>query len=513
MKPSHQLNPSHQCLLCVFLLAATAAAGCSAHGPIIQEKLQNLGHFEFRNAFESRKGIVIGAPHGKTARGSDRLALAISDRTGAGLVVAYGFNGKRLSVNRPIVASYFSPESVADPLKRATVYRHYADLARAAALNQLTFYIGVHTGPAALSHPIEVICNGLSFEQARAIKTSYTKIRDKIIGSNSLPKLPMRVDPLDEVSWSGDGVKHHGILLAAEKGIMLRQPYLSGNLATLYSEILSQWVEDVLNTVLFASAEMPTSKVSLSRFGRLELIKSRRNIEGVVIGAPHGTFDQHTATMAKQLSLMTGLATVIATGFTPVEANGWRINVNRPTEKTFPSEGLEIHSSRAKETYAKFKSLVLEASAGELELYFDLHQYGGGGSIQVATLGVSRDEARAVKNLYHRISGQVLGHRSDVTTAPLLIEPLDGIEIGAWPAKAEGILRMAKRSLHLEIPQSTLATVESRKAYTQILFGLLQQCLSLFRISSATSLEPVSSSKNSWEQRNPARSRSWKVSR
>ncbi len=395
-----------------------------------------------------------------------------------------------MSVNQPIVGSYFAPESVADPLKRRTVYQDYTSLIRAAALGQVKFYIGIHTAPAALSNSVEVICNGLSFEQARAIKASYQRIRDKITSGNSLPTLQMVVDPLDDVSWSTYGVKHHGILLIAEKGILLRHPYLSENSEKVYSEILAQWAEGVLNIALFPPAEMPSVKVSLSRFGRLELIRSRRNIKGVVIGAPHGTFDQYTATLAKNLSLMTGLATVIGTGFTPVEANGWRINVNRPTEKTFPLEGLEIHSSRARETYAKFKNLILEASAGDLEFYFDFHQYGDGGTIQVATVGVSPDEARVVNNLYYEISGQVLGRRSELTKVPFLIEPLDGLEMGAWPAKAEGILGVAKRGLHIEIPQSALANAESRKAYTQILVGLLKRCLSYFT-SPRTSLEQL----------------------
>jgi hypothetical protein len=38
----------------------------------------------------------------------------------------------------------------------------------------------------------------------------------------------------------------------------------------------------------------------------------------------------------------------------------------------------------------------------------------------------------------------------------LFIEPLDAIEIGAWPAKASGILTVAKKSLHFELPLYTL---------------------------------------------------------
>ena len=55
--------------------------------------------------------------------------------------------------------------------------------------------------------------------------------------------------------------------------------------------------------------------------------------------------------MAKQISQQTGLAAVIAKGFTPTECAGWRINVNRPTERRYPAGEIEIDSKRAKEVY------------------------------------------------------------------------------------------------------------------------------------------------------------------
>jgi len=58
----------------------------------------------------------------------------------------------------------------------------------------------------------------------------------------------------------------------------------------------------------------------------------------------------------------------------------------------------------------------------------------------------------------------------------LLIEPIDPIEIGAWPAKAQGILSVAKKSLHFELPlYGTLDTARARDAYTRILGDLINQ--------------------------------------
>jgi hypothetical protein len=184
--------------------------------------------------------------------------------------------------------------------------------------------------------------------------------------------------------------------------------------------------------------------------------------------------------MVKRLSYRTGLAAVIAKGFTPTEAGGWRINVNRPTEKTFPSEGLELHSQRAKEIYRTFKDIVFQAAAGDLDLYIDIHQYNTDSKIQVATVGISQQEAEAIKKLYYEMRASMLEKQSNIATVDLLIEPLDEIEIGAWVAKAEGILSLAKKSLHIEIPShKAFATAESRETYTRILAALLQETVPL----------------------------------
>jgi hypothetical protein len=57
----------------------------------------------------------------------------------------------------------------------------------------------------------------------------------------------------------------------------------------------------------------------------------------------------------------------------------------------------------------------------------------------------------------------------------LFIEPLDNVEIGAWPAKANGILGLAKKSLHIELPlHSALRTEVNREVYTTIFAELVK---------------------------------------
>ena len=114
----------------------------------------------------------------------------------------------------------------------------------------------------------------------------------------------------------------------------LRVPvkFLSENNLTVYGEIFSTWVKDIERLVRDHSQLVPQVEVTLMELGRFDLIPSRKGIAGVVIGAPHGSFDEYTAEIVKRVGFSTGLATVIARGFTPTEAGGWRINVNRPSE-------------------------------------------------------------------------------------------------------------------------------------------------------------------------------------
>lgn len=78
-------------------------------------------------------------------------------------------------------------------------------------------------------------------------------------------------------------------------------------------------------------------------------------MSGVIIGALHGTFDVYTAEIVKQVSHRTGVAAVIARGLSPNDAGGGRININRPTEKSYLAPEFEVTSARSQEVYNKFK--------------------------------------------------------------------------------------------------------------------------------------------------------------
>ena len=114
---------------------------------------------------------MIGAPHGRTDRYSDRIARTISDRTGAGLVIAYGFKSKRLSVTQPIMGSRPYPISSPNPMRRGSVFREYKRILWELTDGDLDLYIGIHrSSEKEVADRIEVASSGLTLEEATALK-------------------------------------------------------------------------------------------------------------------------------------------------------------------------------------------------------------------------------------------------------------------------------------------------------------------------------------------------------
>jgi hypothetical protein len=221
--------------------------------------------------------------------------------------------------------------------------------------------------------------------------------------------------------------------------------------------------------------------------GRFEYRSPKPLMQGAMIGAPHGSFDEHTAELVNRIAYRTGLAAVIAKGFTPTESGGgWRINVNRPSERRYPAGEIEIATQRARVIYENFKNLVIEAAQGHLDLYIDIHQNGRAPNIEVATVGVSEPQARLIKKTFREIRDLHLRDQPLAARIDLAIEPLDKIEIGAWAAKAEGILSAAKRSLHFELPAAPmLGQSDTRAIYTLILTEMVRRLPGLLRAPSS----------------------------
>ena len=450
--------------------------GCATNLPTTRYEVDGLGYFEYREPEPGMKGMVVGAPHGGSAPATVALARQISERMGIGFVAAYGFKSRQVSVERPLIRSHPYLPVFSDLAQSRSVFAEFKYILRRITQLDIEFYVGIRQRPADTSEDLQVVTSGFSIEEIELIKQSYLDIRDRVIDSQVIGKMSISLDPLATMSWPASGLKHHGVLLVAEKGLSLSVPekLLSGANLDVYGEILTAWVKTVERITRDSSQQRPQIEVRVMDFGRLDLIPSRKGITGVVIGAPHGTYDEFTAEIVEQLGYRTGLATVIARGFSPTEAGGWRINVNRPTERSYLTPDFEVSSSRSREIFTAFKIAALDAAGDNLRLYFDVHQYGYDTTIQVATVGVDTRQALRIKQAYQRIRDRQLIDTTGIDRVNLLIEPSDQIEIGAWPAKYRGILGMARQSLHIELPlNSALRSQKSRELYVRVIAELI----------------------------------------
>jgi hypothetical protein len=193
---------------------------------------------------------------------------------------------------------------------------------------------------------------------------------------------------------------------------------------------------------------------SLGRF------EARSSSQGVVIAAPHGTYDIRTDALAKNVARMLNAGYVIARGFSSTAS---RINVNRPTEGAGQICERERRTQRARNVYEQYVRLIEKSSEGKpLRLYVELHGHSSlpfPHRLEIATKGISFEEARRVKEQFPLFLAQAKAVYPAYPELELRIEPVDTVFFGAGCNKKIGYLstgRMA-RALHMEIPRSARA--------------------------------------------------------
>jgi len=468
------------------ILGHLMLSGCALPTRLQTQTIGDLGRFEFGLPQQRMQGAMIGAPHGASERIAAEYAQWISERTGAGLAIGYGFKAKRIPVTQPLVTTGLNLNTSADPARRGSVYHEFNEILQRATNGNLEFYAGIRFADTnAHDGIIEVAVNGFTFEEVELLKDRFARLRDRALRDVAAPKIAVAMDSVDKLTWSVSVIKHHGVLMRAEKGLNLR---LARGLTTeparaVYRDVLAQWIRSAYDLARRDPSSVPQTQVWRAEHGRIESIPSRKNIQGIVIGAPHGSFDEHTAELVNRIAYRTGLAAVIAKGFTPTESGGgWRINVNRPTERRYPGGDIEIATQRSKTVFEKFKDLVVEAARGSLDLYIDIHQNAGQPNIEVATVGISKRQAEIIKQTFREIRDRRLREHRRITRVDLAIEPLDQIEIGAWAAKSQGILSVARRSLHFELPAGRILwNAHTRALYSRVFVELVGGLPALLR--------------------------------
>lgn len=458
-------------------------SGCSLVQPLQRQAIGDLGHFEFRNSPPHVKRAVIGVPRATTEPAALEYAEAIRNHMDAGLVAAYDFENKGIPVSQPLVQRSPISWSAADGVGRGSVYAEFRALLSATVDGPIEFYLGLRAANS--SNPaqrIEVASAGLSFEQLKVLKSTYAQIRDRMIATQDLPRVEIALNPLDDISWNSDSVKNHGVLMLAGRGLILQLPSVLTDepVRAVYQNILAAWVGEARS--ISTGDRPPRQEIDITQMplGRIDSIAARNDQRGIVIGAPHGSFDWYTGELVEELSYRTSLPAVIARGFTPAECGGWRINVNRPSERRYPTATIERTTARAEEVYRRYSAAVFKAARGSLDLYIDMHQNGDVDDIDVATVGITWSEAQAIKAAYTQIRDQVLTKFPGAAKVNLVIEPVDKVAIGAWAAKDHGVLSLAKSSLHFEMPSHRVFYRDrNRRAYRKILAELIQQIVNL----------------------------------
>jgi hypothetical protein len=209
--------------------------------------------------------------------------------------------------------------------------------------------------------------------------------------------------------------------------------------------------------------------------GSFEVVKGR---PGIVIGAPHGTSDKGTAIIARDLADLTGWSLVVATGFSKLDAYGRRLNVNRPTESVpGTSARLETQTDEARRVYEAYRRHVADASQGPLRLYVEVHGNGNGesaGRLEIATVGLDRGDAWRLKTLFELIRDSRVDDPS-VLRLEVWVESLDPVRYTASASKQSGMLAVAPRALHIELPLAARTTY--RQIYTELLGAFLKESI------------------------------------
>lgn len=212
--------------------------------------------------------------------------------------------------------------------------------------------------------------------------------------------------------------------------------------------------------------------------GSVQVEKGR---PGFVIAAPHGTSDTATDLMGRSLAKLTGFGLVVASGYANLDGEGRRFNVNRPTESAPGAAArLEVETAAARQVYQAYRRHVTEAAQGPVRLYVEVHgnmRPESAGRVEIATVGVSRDEAWRLKTLLELIRDSRLPAEGDVPRLEVWVESQDPVVYTASAAKQSGILGQTTLALHIELPRAARTT--HREAYTTVLADFIIQSAAL----------------------------------
>lgn len=200
---------------------------------------------------------------------------------------------------------------------------------------------------------------------------------------------------------------------------------------------------------------------------------------GVLIAAPHGTFDAATGSLAVAVASRLQSGYAVASGFADAQA---RINVNRPTEGASLPCARESRTARAADVYERYAQVVDTAAGSQpLRLYVEIHGNSDGltaARIDVATRGLSVEAVQRLKDAVPALLEQASRTWPGYPALSVLVEPVDRIKFDAACMKTVGIASRGRitQLLHFELPKSAREPA-ARQATAQLLAGLVAASL------------------------------------
>lgn len=219
------------------------------------------------------------------------------------------------------------------------------------------------------------------------------------------------------------------------------------------------------------------------KLGHFERVAGKGAPAGVVLGAPHGTADTRTDTIARDVAHDLGLPAVIAHGFTKKETGDRRLNVNRPTEGAGLAVNQEGWTSRANEVFEEYKRNLLEAAGGDIDILVEFHCTADaltGNAVNVGTKGLSTEQAMHLKEVYDRALDAV-AQRPGMRRVPMIIEPADYVPMGSGAAKKRGTPTLARIAMEIEMPISITPLAVGDGPYRKVYVAFLRDAIPYLR--------------------------------
>lgn len=173
----------------------------------------------------------------------------------------------------------------------------------------------------------------------------------------------------------------------------------------------------------------------------------------ILIAAPHGEFDGGTHEITDPLCRALASECMITRAF---QESGVRLNVNRPTEGARLACENEQWTPNGTLVYDIYRNeLQRRIDRNDLRLLVEIHgsheslDYGTTGMLQIATKGLTLEEAQYVKMVFEAVRIEVDGAEN----LEVMVEGVDKLDLTAGCSKQIGSLGVAPKAIHIELSQ------------------------------------------------------------